>query len=147
MSVDLTDRLSAMFVGLVNHVDRSLFGEARDEIVRLRAENERRKHEAGLVFDDSTRIARERNEANARADKAEAERDRLRDEVERLQDRLEMRHAWQVVDGKEVRITVEPGSIPDGIDARDETIRQLDKNCDTLRSERDRLRDALRDKP
>jgi hypothetical protein len=40
MSVDLTDRLSAMFVGLVNHVDRSLFGEARDEIVRLRAEND-----------------------------------------------------------------------------------------------------------
>ncbi len=102
--------------------DRAPF-EAADEIVRLRAEEE-------LL--------------NSAIDKLRAERNRLRDEVERLQDRLEMRHAWQVVDGKEVRITVEPGSIPDGIDARDETIRQLDKNCNTLRSERDRLCDALR---
>ena len=52
------------------------------------------------------------------------------DTLERLLDRLEMRHAWQMVDGKLVKVTVPIGSIPDGIECRDETIRQLQRALD-----------------
>lgn len=44
----------------------------------------------------------------------------LREEVERLHTRLEDNFAW--CNGE--RVSVEPGSIPDGIECRDETIRQ-----------------------
>ncbi|MFC3638857.1 hypothetical protein ACFONL_16065 [Camelimonas fluminis] len=69
-----------------------------------------------------------------------AERDVLRAEVEALQDRLEMRHAF---DGSGKRISVEPGSIPDGIACRDETIRQLDKRVDEYRAQVEAMREAL----
>lgn len=59
-------------------------------------------------------------------------------EIRRLQDRLEMRHAW--CNGE--RLEVEPGSIPDGIDCRDETIRLQDKHIAEL-EERDRRLRAL----
>lgn len=74
---------------------------------------------------------------------AAAEIDRLNGEVERLQDRLEMRHAWQIIDGQKVRVEVEPGSIPDGIDCRNETIKLQDQRLDELRAEVKRLREAL----
>lgn len=45
-------------------------------------------------------------------------------EIERLRERLEMTHAY---DATRKRVAVEPGSIPDGIDCRDETIAQLEK--------------------
>jgi hypothetical protein len=35
MTERLTDRLTAAFLGHLDHVDRALFGEARDEIARL----------------------------------------------------------------------------------------------------------------
>ncbi len=66
-------------------------------------------------------------------------------EVVALQDRLEMRHVWQIgPDGQKVRVEVEPGSIPDGIACRDETIRLLDQKCAALRAEAVRLQAALR---
>lgn len=46
-------------------------------------------------------------------------------ENERLHTRLEDNFCWQSVNGKWVKIAVEPGSMPDGIECRDETIRQL----------------------
>lgn len=50
-------------------------------------------------------------------------------EIVRLQDRLEMRSAYKLdADGSTlVKVDVETGSIPDGIDCRDETIKGLDK--------------------
>lgn len=50
---------------------------------------------------------------------------RLKEENERLHTRLEDNYCWQTVNGKWVKIAVEPGSIPDGIECRDETIRLL----------------------
>jgi hypothetical protein len=58
----------------------------------------------------------------------------------RLHARLEDDRAYQIIDGKRVVIRVEPGSIPDGIACRDETIHQQDKMIDDLRDERDRLK-------
>lgn len=55
------------------------------------------------------------------------------DENRRLRARLEMTHAWQMVDGTMTRVEVEPGSIPDGIECRDETIRLQDREIDRLR--------------
>jgi hypothetical protein len=55
-------------------------------------------------------------------------------EIERLRERLEMTHAWQFIDGQETRIEVEPGSIPDGIECRDETIRLQDREIERLRT-------------
>lgn len=56
-------------------------------------------------------------------------------EIMRLRERLEMDFAWQLVDGKMTRVEVEPGSIPDGIDCRDETIRQQDRLIAELRAQ------------
>jgi len=53
-------------------------------------------------------------------------------EVDRLHTRLEANFAWQVIDGVKTKIAVEPGSIPDGIDCRDETIRQQDARIKEL---------------
>ncbi|MCC2649862.1 MAG: hypothetical protein K0R61_47 [Microvirga sp.] len=55
-------------------------------------------------------------------------------EISRLQERLEMTHVWQMIDGKMARVEVEPGSIPDGIECRDETIRLQDKEIKRLLS-------------
>jgi hypothetical protein len=55
------------------------------------------------------------------------------DEIERLRSRLEMTDAWQMIDGKMRRVPVELGSIPDGIDCRNETIRQQDELIANLR--------------
>jgi hypothetical protein len=66
----------------------------------------------------------------ARAEKAEAE-------VARLHERLEDNHVYGTAPdtGEMVRIDVEPGSIPDGISCRDETIRLQDKSIDNLRAQ------------
>lgn len=58
-----------------------------------------------------------------------------------LEDRLEMRHAW--VNGE--RIAVPPGSVPDGIDCRNETIRQQDRRIAELEREVERLTEARDD--
>jgi hypothetical protein len=63
--------------------------------------------------------------------------------VGQLQERLEMNHAWQMVDGEMVRVEVEPGSIPDGIECRDETIRLQDRAIERHRAEIDRLRTII----
>lgn len=55
------------------------------------------------------------------------------DEIERLMDRLEMRHVWQSIDGKMTRVSVEPGSIPDGIECRDETIKLQGAEIERIR--------------
>lgn len=55
----------------------------------------------------------------------------LREEIARLHERLEDNH---VFDGDGSRIEVEPGSIPDGIEARDTTIKIQDENIDRLRA-------------
>ncbi|MBV8664650.1 MAG: hypothetical protein JO107_16295 [Hyphomicrobiales bacterium] len=73
----------------------------------------------------------------------------LRAENARLHERLEDNH---VFDSEGQRFDVVPGTIPDGIAARDETIKILDKNIDTLRAAREKanaeiatLRAALKD--
>jgi regulator of replication initiation timing len=80
-----------------------------------------------------------------RAETAEAENARLQAEVERLNERLENNRVWVASkDGPGfIRQDVEPGSIPDGIECRDETIRQQDRNNDALRAENAWLRVAL----
>lgn len=92
--------------------------EAQRDMWKATAENSERK------MWDALRAERE----------AEAQRDRL-------MDRLEMRHAY---DGEGNRIAVEPGSIPDGIECRDDTIKLQDERIARLEAQRDRLRDALR---
>lgn len=63
-----------------------------------------------------------------------------RREIERMQERLECNHAFRLVDGKMQRVEVEPGSIPDGIECRDETIRLQDRRIKELQAEIARLR-------
>lgn len=55
-------------------------------------------------------------------------------EVERLSERLENNRMFNA-DGE--RVEVEPGTIPDGIECRDETIRQQDRQIAQLKIERD----------
>lgn len=58
-------------------------------------------------------------------------------EVERLRKRLEVTHVWQFINGKMRRRTLKPGEdIPDGIECRDETIRQLDRYIKELQGTR-----------
>jgi cell division septum initiation protein DivIVA len=58
---------------------------------------------------------------------------RLRKENNKLRERLEMTHVWQLIDGKMIRRRVARGhfltgpAIYDGIDCRNETIRQQDR--------------------
>lgn len=63
--------------------------------------------------------------------------------VTALQDRLEMRHAWRMIDETMTRVEVELGSIPDGIECRDETIKLHDKYIKELEARVARLREAL----
>lgn len=58
-------------------------------------------------------------------------------EIERLHERLEDNRVYDL-DGN--RIAVKPGSIPDGIDARDETIKLQDERIDRQLAEIERLR-------
>ncbi len=57
---------------------------------------------------------------------------RLAQEVERLNERLENNHLYEHKDGQMVRVEVSPGSIPDGIDCRNETIKLQDERNDRL---------------
>ena len=74
----------------------------------------------------------------------------MADELARLRERLEMAHAWRMIDGEMTKVPVEPGSIPDGIECRDETIRLQDEliaklsNSTIQAQEIERLRAALR---
>jgi hypothetical protein len=55
-------------------------------------------------------------------------------EIERLHERLEDNHCYEHdASGNAVRVDVPAGSIPDGIDARNETIKIQDGNLGTLR--------------
>ena len=65
--------------------------------------------------------------------------------IKELETRLEMNFAWKIDEdtGNFVRIEVEPGSIPDGIDARDETIKLQDANNDWLRARVKELEAAI----
>lgn len=67
-----------------------------------------------------------------------------RREVERLHERLEDNHAFDM-DGN--RIECEPGSVPDGITCRDETIKLQDERLAAMQAEHERvvlpLQDAL----
>lgn len=65
-------------------------------------------------------------------------------EVDALRTRLEMDFAWQIIDGVKTKVKVEPGSIPDGIDCRNETIKLQDGHIKELRGEVEGLRTALR---
>ena len=56
----------------------------------------------------------------------------LQEAQETFLTRLEANFAWQIIDGVKTKITVEPGSIPDGIECRDETIRQQDTRIKEL---------------
>jgi hypothetical protein len=67
----------------------------------------------------------------------------LQADVTKLQERLEMTHAWRTVDGKMQRVAVELGSIPDGIECRDETIRLQDRRIEELQADAARMRAAL----
>jgi hypothetical protein len=70
--------------------------------------------------------------------RAQAER------VTELETRLETNAVWQMIDGKMTRVAVEPGSIPDGIECRDETIKLQDKHIAELR-ERVRVLEEMLD--
>jgi hypothetical protein len=81
-------------------------------------------------------------------DKPQTEQDieiaRLREEVARLHERLEENHYYEFdADGKVVRVECEPGSHPDGITCRDETIKLQDEINDRLRVEVARLRAVI----
>src|SRR5882672_5933892 len=72
----------------------------------------------------------------------------LAQENERLHERLEDNHEFQLIDGKMTRIEVAPGSIPDGIECRDKTIKLQDERNDRqsarireLEAERDQYKD------
>lgn len=65
------------------------------------------------------------------------------DLIERLRERLEMTHAWRMIDGKMTKVAVEPGSIPDGIECRDETIKLQDKVIERLRAQAPGWRTAM----
>jgi hypothetical protein len=58
--------------------------------------------------------------------------ERLTYQNELLLDRLEANFAWQFIDGVKTKVKVEPGSIPDGIDCRDETIKLQDAHIERL---------------
>jgi len=61
-------------------------------------------------------------------------------ENERLHERLEDNHCFELRDGAMVRVEVEPGSIPDGIYARDTTIACQEDEIVKLKEAIDRLR-------
>ncbi|EJL36574.1 hypothetical protein PMI01_00949 [Caulobacter sp. AP07] len=63
------------------------------------------------------------------------------EEIERLNERLENNHMFDVHGG---RIAVPPGSIPDGIECRDDTIRLQGNRISALTEEVERLRETLR---
>lgn len=69
--------------------------------------------------------------------RAQAER------VTELETRLEMNAAWQMIDGKMTRVAVEPGSILDGIDCRDATIKLQDEYVAELEERVRVLEEAL----
>ena len=58
----------------------------------------------------------------------------LMDENDRLHCRLEDNCVWRTISGKWIKQAVEPGSIPDGIECRDETIRLLQDRIKELES-------------
>ena len=66
------------------------------------------------------------------------------DRIEALEERLEINHAYQLIDGKMQRVEVRLDESCDGIAARDETIRQQDKNNDYLRKRIEALEAGLR---
>lgn len=68
------------------------------------------------------------------------ETEQLRQRVKDLEERLECNHVYN---HKGEREEVEPGSIPDGISCRDETIRLLDRNCDALREKLEKAKSCL----
>ena len=63
-------------------------------------------------------------------------------ECTRLHTRLEDNFGFN---GKGNRIVIKPGIIPDGIECRDETIKQLDKKCARLEQEKAELVAACRE--
>lgn len=78
--------------------------------------------------------------------KLSSDHDALALEVERLHERLEDNHEYQLIDGKTVRVDVPPGSVPDGIECRDETIklkreriRELEADLAAAKDERDKF--------
>jgi len=96
-------------------------GLRRSPTIWIRAENaEKKLQEIQHKFDGMV----------AANDKLELELEELQQENKRLHIRLEDSHAW---DKNGNRIDVEPGSIPDGIDCRDETIRLLKGEINRLR--------------
>lgn len=108
-------------------------------------------------MNDIEKVRRYPNGGVSQAAHFEAAR-RLADEVERLQAevarlhaRLEDDHEFRLDEhGNVIRVDVEPGSLPDGIECRDATIRLQDENLDRLRAlnkqliaEVERLRSAM----
>ena len=69
----------------------------------------------------------------------------LTTEVARLHERLEDNHVfvWDKATDKMLRQEVEPGSVPDGIECRNDTIKIQDENLDRLRSANATLTAAL----
>lgn len=64
--------------------------------------------------------------------------------IEELEARLETSHAYSLIDGVMTKVAVEPGSIPDGIECRDETIRLQDRRDKAQRARIEELENALR---
>lgn len=79
---------------------------------------------------------------NPRAAAAALERiEALEADVAELHERLEDN---RVYDGEGNRIDVEPGSIPDGIDCRNETIKLLDARIEALEARAERAEAVVR---
>lgn len=70
----------------------------------------------------------------------EQENATLRAEVERLHDRLEDNRTF---DTQGNRVPCEPGTIPDGIECRDETIRVQQRELERLQADWRRMRDEM----
>lgn len=98
-----------------------LFEEAADEIVRLREELAKSKKQAGMDHDWANRAA---NELVDVRDQVAA----VKTENERLHTRLEDDRVWtvDVISGERTLERVVPGSLADGIECRDDTIRLLE---------------------
>jgi hypothetical protein len=68
-------------------------------------------------------------------------------ECKRLRARLEDDHVFVLKDGQMIREEVEPGSVPDGIECRDCTIKLQDERIKKLESELATLRALLAGEP
>lgn len=72
------------------------------------------------------------------------ENEKLTAAIEKFRERLEITHAYQMVDGRMVKVPA-PDGMPDGIECRDDTIKLLESSARATEERTQRLRGALHD--